>query len=66
VRGLWKYDASRKSRVDLYGSILVNDAFGALPSDWNKVQPGVDSIGVERHWGKIVMNSASDYPYFKQ
>jgi hypothetical protein len=65
ARGSWKFDAN-KSRVFLYGSMVVVDGFGNLKADWRTVTSGVDSMDVEIHWFKIVMGSASTHPYVKQ
>jgi hypothetical protein len=65
VTGHWKFNPSQ-SRVNLYDSMVVVDGFGNLRADWRSPQIGVASMDVEMHWFKIVMGSASKYPYMKQ
>jgi hypothetical protein len=65
VRGTWDFDP-RRSRADFYGSVVVADGFDQLRSDWKTVSPGVASLDVERHWFRVVMNSAARSPYLKQ
>jgi hypothetical protein len=65
VRGSWKFDG-HDSRVNLYGSMVVVDGFGALRRDWRIVASGFVSMDVEMHWSKILIGSAGECPYIKQ
>ncbi len=65
VRGKWDFDP-KQSRTNFYGAMIVIDGFDHLKSDWRTVTPGIVSLDVERHWFRIVMGSASAYPYVKQ
>lgn len=65
VRGSWQFDPDH-SRLDLSGSLIVVDGFGNLKADWQTVHSGVDSMDVERHWGKVIIGSAAKYPYVKR
>ena len=65
VRGTWDFDP-KESRVSLYGAMLLVDGFDHLRGDWRTVTTGIVSWDVERHWFRVVMHSASAYPYVKQ
>jgi hypothetical protein len=65
VQGKWMFNP-KDSRVNLYGLMVVADGFGHLRPDWQTVSPGLVSFDVEEHWFKIVMASASQFPYVRQ
>ena len=65
VRGTWTFEPN-ESRVNLYGAMIVTDRFDHLRTDWHAVTKGIVSWDVERRWFKVLMGSASTYPYVKQ
>ena len=67
VRGSWQFDPrSERTRLDLYGSLVVDNGFGKLRTDWRKVEPGLVSLPVEMLWFKITIGSGGEFPYLKQ
>lgn len=65
VHGEWVFEP-KDSRVNLYGLMVVSDGFGRLRPDWQSIAPGLVSFDVEKHWFRVVMASASQFPYLKQ
>jgi len=65
VRGTWDFDP-KESRANFYGAMIVADGFDHLRRDWRTVTTGIVSLDVERRWFRVVMGSASTYPYVKQ
>jgi hypothetical protein len=65
VRGTWEFDPT-ESRATFYGAIIVADNFDHLRPDWRTPTKGIVSLDVERHWFRVVMGSASTYPYVKR
>jgi hypothetical protein len=65
VHGTWDFDR-KESRANLYGALVVADGFDHLRKDWRTVTTGIVSLDVEKHWFRVMMASASTYPYIKQ
>jgi hypothetical protein len=60
-----KFD-SEDSRVTFYGALIVADQYDHLREGWRTPASGLVSLDVEEHWFKVVMATASTYPYVKQ
>ncbi len=65
VRGKWDFDP-KESRASFYGALIVADPFDDLREDWRTPTTGIVSLDVERRWFRVLMDSASTYPYVKQ
>lgn len=65
VHGKWSYGL-KDSRVNLYGLMVITDGFGRLRPGWRSIAAGLVSFDIEKHWFRIEMASASQYPYIKQ
>jgi hypothetical protein len=65
VRGAWEFD-SGDSRATFHGFMIVTDGFDHVRTDWRVVAKGLVSLDIEEHWFRVVMGSASTYPYIKQ
>jgi hypothetical protein len=65
ARGKWEF-APNESRANFYGAMILTDGFDHVRPDWRTVTGGIVSLDVERHWFRVVMNSAATYPFIKQ
>lgn len=68
LHGSWKFEATRAAgRLTFLGlAVVANDSEDALNPGWRNPSRGLISADIERHWFRIVIASASDYPYVKQ
>ena len=68
LRGSWRFEATRAAgRLTFTGLAVVADpSEQALSPSWRNPSPGVISSDVERHWFRVVIGSASHYPYVRQ
>jgi hypothetical protein len=64
VKGTWSFDAAEAS-VNLRGWIPVVDGHGKIEPRFRPVRD-VTSLGVERLWLQVVLQSGATYPYYKQ
>jgi hypothetical protein len=65
VVGQWTFNPSL-SNATFHGLLIVDDGNGNLSNNWRIPSPTLVNLDVEKHWLKIVMESAAAHPYEKK